>query len=80
MNQTIRCMQTSQEATDLRATRLQHSLALASSEVFRLHQLLYSTQQNLEVNKVESAKVCERMGELEIKAQEIHNKYDQVIY
>uniref|UniRef100_T1HNJ6 CIP2A N-terminal domain-containing protein n=1 Tax=Rhodnius prolixus TaxID=13249 RepID=T1HNJ6_RHOPR len=68
-----------QEATDLRATRLQHSLALASSEVFRLHQLLYSTQQNLEVNKVESAKVCERMGELEIKAQEIHNKYDQVV-
>uniref|UniRef100_A0A023EY49 Putative structural maintenance of chromosome protein 4 chromosome condensation complex condensin n=1 Tax=Triatoma infestans TaxID=30076 RepID=A0A023EY49_TRIIF len=79
MSQSIRCMQTSQEATDLRATRLQHSLALASSEIFRLHQLLHSTHQNLEVNAIESAKVCERMGELETKAQEIHNKYDQVV-
>ncbi|KAK9505034.1 hypothetical protein O3M35_009184 [Rhynocoris fuscipes] len=79
LNQNLRCMQTSQEAADLRSTRLQHSLALTSSEVSRLHQLLHIAQQSIENNAQEAAKFSARSLDLESQIQSCHNKYEQVL-
>lgn len=78
MNQNLRQLQMSQEAADLRSTRLQHNLCLTNSEVSRLHQLLYGSQQSLELAIKETNSLAGQLSQVKQEAQQTHNKYSEV--
>uniref|UniRef100_A0A146LU18 Protein CIP2A n=1 Tax=Lygus hesperus TaxID=30085 RepID=A0A146LU18_LYGHE len=79
MSQSIRKMQSSQEAADKRATDLQHNLALTTSEVSRLHHLLHSTQQSFEAAAKENSKLTNQISDIQSQANDLHNKHSQAV-
>lgn len=78
MSQTIKNMQSFQEAADKRATDLQHNLALTSSEVSRLYNLLHSTQQSYEASVNEISNLKTQITEAQFLANNLHQKHSQV--
>ncbi|KAL1130560.1 hypothetical protein AAG570_011806 [Ranatra chinensis] len=79
MSHTLRHMQSSQQAADERSTKLQHSLALTSAEVSRLHQLLHSAQQSLEGKSKELKNINSQLAHTQQQAKETHDKYAQLL-
>ncbi|XP_014260982.1 protein CIP2A homolog [Cimex lectularius] len=79
MEQTLRHMQSSQEAADRRATSLQHNLSRTTTEISWLHSLLHNTQQKLEVSIAESKKLNSQISEIQSQANETHVKYTQLV-
>ncbi|KAF6201695.1 hypothetical protein GE061_004090 [Apolygus lucorum] len=79
MSQSLRKMQSSQEAADKRATDLQHNLALTTSEVSRLHHLLHSTQQSFEAATKEISKLTSQISDIQSQTNELHNKHSQAV-